>query len=86
LLNDDKLLYGEEPILLNGESVGAITSGMYGHRIGASCAMGYIEMSAPITKTWLETQVFEIEVGWERYATHAQLEPLYDPKSLKVKA
>ena len=86
LLNDDKLLYGEEPILLNGGSVGAITSGMYGHRIGASCAMGYIEMSVPITKTWLESQMFEIEVGWERYATHAQLEPLYDPKSLKVKA
>ena len=85
LLSDEKLLYREEPILLNGQPIGATTSGMYGHRIGASCAMGYIRVDRPITKSWLDTQRFEIEIGWERYDATAQIEPLYDPKSLRVK-
>lgn len=86
LKESDRLIYREEPIYLNGNRVGSITSGMYGHRINASCGMGYISTNERISQDWLELQTFEIEIGWERYEAIASLEPFYDPKSLRVRS
>ncbi|MCC7228077.1 MAG: FAD-dependent oxidoreductase [Burkholderiaceae bacterium] len=82
----DRLLYREEPVWIGGTRVGAITSGMYGHRVGASLGMGYVRAEEPITAQWIAAQRFEIEIGWERYAAHAQLAPYYDPKAERVKS
>lgn len=86
LVNTERLLYREEPIWVNGIRAGAITSGMYGHRVGASLGMGYVRADEPITADWIARQRFEIEIGWERYEAQAQLAPFYDPKSERVKA
>ncbi len=86
LKDTDRLLYKEEPIWVNGKPAGAITSGMYGHRIDASLGMGYVKADEPITADWVAAQHFEIEIGWQRYEAHAQLAPLYDPKNLRVKS
>lgn len=86
LKDTDRLLYREEPIWVNGQRAGAITSGMYGHRVGASLGMGYVRSGDPITPEWIAAQTFEIEIGWERYAAQAQLAPFYDPKLERVKA
>jgi len=82
----DRLLYREEPIIANGRPSGAITSGMYGHRVEASSGMGYVRADEPITSDWLAAQEFEIEIGWERYEADAQLAPFYDPTLERVKA
>jgi 4-methylaminobutanoate oxidase (formaldehyde-forming) len=79
-------MYKEEPIYLNGKRAGAITSGMYGHRIEASCGLGYIFSENVVTKEWLQHQKIEIEIGWERYDAIASIEPFYDPKSLRLKS
>ena len=86
LKDNHRLLYREEPILVNGERAGSITSGMYGHRLDASLGMGYVRADEPITAAWVAAQKFELEIGWERYAVDAQLEPFYDPKMLRIKA
>jgi glycine cleavage system aminomethyltransferase T/glycine/D-amino acid oxidase-like deaminating enzyme len=86
LKDNNRLLYREEPILVNGQRAGSITSGMYGHRLDASLGMGYVRAEEPITAAWVAAQKFELEVGWERYAVDAQLEPFYDPKMLRIKA
>ena len=85
LENTDRLLYREEPIWVNGKRAGAITSGMYGHRVDASLGMGYMRADEPITADWIAAQKFEIEIGWQRYEAHAQLAPFYDPKSERIK-
>lgn len=82
----DRLLYREEPILVNGQRAGSITSGMYGHRLDASLGMGYVRADEPITPAWVAAQKFELEIGWERYPVEVQLEPFYDPKMLRIKA
>ena len=84
--HSDRLLYREEPIWVNGQRAGAITSGMYGHRIDASLGMGYVRADVPITAEWIAAQKFEIEIGWERFDAQAQLAPFYDPSSERVKA
>ena len=86
LVDTDRLLYREEPIIVNGKPSGSITSGMYGHRVDASLGMGYVRAGEPITAEWIAAQRFEIEIGWERYPAQAQLAPFYDPRSERVKA
>lgn len=86
VLDGDRLLYREEPVWVNGRLLGAITSGMYGHRVGASLGMGYITAEDPINAAWVAAQSFEIEIGWERHEAQAQIEPFYDPRLQRVKA
>lgn len=81
--DSSKLLYHEEPIWLNGEIRGSITSGMYGHRLDGSFGMGYINHPHGITKEWLENSKFEIEVAWEKVSATASLSAFYDPRNLR---
>ena len=87
-LNDaSKLLYHNEPIWRNGEIVGHIASGMFGHHIGKSIGMGYVENHHGLAdKAFITEGSYEIEVAGERVTASAQLEPFYDPKSARVKA
>jgi glycine cleavage system aminomethyltransferase T len=87
-LNDSsKLLYHNEPIYRNGEIVGYITSGMYGHAIDKSIGMGYVKNHhGLVDKAYVDAGTYEIEVAGKRYAATAQLQPFYDPKSERVKA
>jgi glycine cleavage system aminomethyltransferase T len=43
LKDASKLLYHNEPIWRNDEIVGHIASGMFGHHLGKSLGMGYVE-------------------------------------------
>ena len=89
-LSDDSasapLLYHEEPIIRDGAIVGSIKSGAWGHRLQKSIGMGYVVCEAGVTREWLATGSWEIEVACKRYAATAQLEPLYDPKNERIKA
>ena len=79
------LLYHEEPILKDGRIVGAITSGSYGHRVGASLGMGYVRCDDGVTAEWLAADGIEVEVACARYPATAQLRPFYDPKNTRVR-
>ena len=82
---DAPMLYHEEPIYRDGVYAGATTSGAWGHRVGASIGMGYLRNPDGVTKEWLETGKWEIEVAWKRYPITAQFGAWYDPKSERVK-
>ena len=86
LLDPIPLLYGEEPIWANGKRVGAITSGMYGHRLDASLGLGYVHAQDPVDAAWLGDHRFEIEVAGTRIAAVAQLAPYYDPRQERVRS
>ena len=81
------MLYHDEPIWRNGEIVGRLTSGSYGHSIGSAIGLGYVSQDgAIIDKAFVDDGTFEIEVAGQRFAARASLSPLYDPKSLRVKS
>lgn len=86
LEDNQKLLYHEEPIYRDGTLIGSITSGMYGHRTDASLGMGYLQAEDGVTRDFIDTGSFEIEVAWERVPAKAQLASFYDPKMARVKA
>jgi 4-methylaminobutanoate oxidase (formaldehyde-forming) len=83
-----KLLYHNEPVLRDGAIVGRISSGMFGHALGQSLGMGYVEFgSAPGAgdAAQLLAGNYEIEVAGVRVAATPSLAPFYDPKSLRIK-
>jgi glycine cleavage system aminomethyltransferase T/glycine/D-amino acid oxidase-like deaminating enzyme len=86
LLQDPEImLYSHEPIICNGKIVGHLTSGNYGHTLGGSVGLGYVEVEEAVTKDYLESASFEIEVGGERIPAKASLSALYDPKATRMR-
>lgn len=83
--NADPLCYHEEPIYANGEIVGRTTAGMFGHSVGATVAMGYVNHDDGINKKWLDNTDFEIEVECIRYKVKPSLRSVYDPAMEKIK-
>lgn len=84
LTDPEPLLYHNEPIVRNGETVGYLSSGGYGHHVGAAIGMGYVPCKGESVAELLES-TFEIDVMGTRVNAEAQLKPLYDPKSERVK-
>lgn len=78
------LLYHEEPIWRGNQIVGSITSGAYGHRVGASLGLGYVNCADGVDADFLAGP-FEIEVACERVPAQAQLRPFYDPDGARVR-
>ncbi len=72
---------GYEPVWKDGQRVGFVTSGGYGHRIGKSLAMAMIDRSVAAPGTPLTTHI----VGAERHAVVIEPSP-YDPKGLAMRA
>jgi glycine cleavage system T protein len=82
----DRLLYHNEPIWRNGELVGKISSGMFGHTLGAALGLGYLANGgAPVSAEWIETGHYEVEVAAERVPARVSLKPFYDPAGERVK-
>jgi 4-methylaminobutanoate oxidase (formaldehyde-forming) len=85
LLNDpEPLLYHNEPILRDGQIVGYLSSGNYGHTLGAAVGMGYVPCPGETAADVLASR-YEIDVMGTRITATASLKPLYDPKSDRVK-
>jgi 4-methylaminobutanoate oxidase (formaldehyde-forming) len=86
LLDDpEPLLYGEEPILQDGVTVGYLRSGAYGHTLGAAMGMGYVNNPDGVTADLINSGGFEIQVAGERFSARTSLRPMYDPKGLRVR-
>ncbi|RFO97834.1 FAD-dependent oxidoreductase [Rhodoferax lacus] len=83
------LLYHNEPLYRDGVIVGRISSGMFGHGLGQSLGMGYVEFgTAPGAgdAAQLLQGRYEVEVAGVRMAATPSLVPFYDPKSLRIKS
>jgi len=85
LLEDpEPLLYGEEPIVYEGKTVGYLRSGAYGHTLGGAMGFGYVENESGVTVDQVKSDGFEIQVAGERYPAKASLRPMYDSGNERV--
>ena len=86
LLQDPEImLYHHEPILRDGEMVGHLTSGNYGHTLGGSVGMGYVCHDDGVDQDFLDSGAIEIDVGGEHIPATASLIALYDPKAERMR-
>ena len=80
------VLLGRETIYRDGERVGWLSSGGYGHTIGRAIGMGYVRHPAGVTEEFVLSGRYELEVASERVPAEVTLAPLYDPAAARVKA
>lgn len=85
-LNDpEPLLFHNEPILRDGKIVGHLTSGAYGHHVGAAVGMGYIGCAGETASDILASS-YSIDVAGTVVGAEASLRPFYDPSGDRTKS
>ena len=77
--------YGET-IYQDGVRVGYIRAGNYGHTLGGSVGLGFVENQEGVTSDYIKQGNFEIDVAGQRYPAKASLRPMYDPKLERVRS
>jgi 4-methylaminobutanoate oxidase (formaldehyde-forming) len=81
----EPVLWGGECFFRDGVCVGYTTSGAYGHTLGASVALGYLDLGGePVTRELVESGAYEIDVAGERFPARASLRPLFDPERERI--
>ncbi len=84
LTDAEPLLYHNEPIVRDGEIVGYLSSGAYGHHLGGAMGLGYVPSKGEKPADVLAS-TYEIDVMGTRVKAEASLKPMYDPASERVK-
>ncbi|WP_299147102.1 FAD-dependent oxidoreductase [uncultured Tateyamaria sp.] len=85
LTDPEPLLYHNEPIVRDGEIVGYLSSGAYGHHLGGAMGLGYVPCTGETAADVLASS-YQIGVAGTRVKAEVSLKPMYDPKSERVKA
>ncbi|WNJ99505.1 FAD-dependent oxidoreductase [Thalassospiraceae bacterium LMO-JJ14] len=85
LEDPEPLLYHNEPVYRDGEIVGYLTSGMYGHTLGAAIGLGYVKNAEGVDAAFVASGEYQIEVAGVKFAAKASLKPLFDPKNEKIR-
>ncbi len=85
LEDTERLVYHDEPIMRDGVVVGRTTSGMFSYVEGKALAMGYLNNPDGVTKEWLDSGRFEIEVATIPIAATPSIRSFYDPRNERVK-
>lgn len=84
--NPSVVLLGRETIFRNGQRVGWLTSGGFGHTLGHPVGYGYVRNLDGVTADYVRAGEYELEVATERVPATVSLKPFYDPSSARVKS
>ena len=86
LKDPEPLLYHNEAVLREGEIVGYLTSGNYGHHLGGAVGMGYIPCGNGESAEEQLKSKYQIDVAGEVVDAEISLKPMYDPAAERMKA
>ena len=75
-----RLVLGGEPVRINGELAGRVTSGGYGYTVGRSIAFAYLPMALAVPGTALEVDLFG-----EWISGRVADDVLYDPAGAQIR-
>lgn len=79
------ILLGRETIFRNGERVGWLSSGGFGHTVQKPIGIGYVRHGGGVDAAFLNAGAYELEVAGERVAAALHLVPLYDARMERIK-
>ncbi len=79
------LLYGNELIHLNGQEVGYLQVGAYGHTLGGAVGIGFVNLDEPLSAETVSAGCWEVEVAGTRIKARASLRPLFDPGMERIR-
>ena len=70
----------------DGQLVGYLNSGGYGHTLGGAVGLGSVENEGGVTADFVKSGSYELEVAGVRYPARASLRPLYDPRGERIRS
>jgi glycine cleavage system aminomethyltransferase T/glycine/D-amino acid oxidase-like deaminating enzyme len=82
----DVFLFGDEPIRFGGDIAGQTTSAAFGHTLGTSVGMGYVELENRRLAAMIRDGVFELECASRHYPMTVSLSPFFDPSGERMRA
>ncbi|MCY4051236.1 MAG: FAD-dependent oxidoreductase [Gammaproteobacteria bacterium] len=78
-------LIGRETIYRDGERVGWLTSGGYGHTVDCAIGLGYVRNPNGVQDDWLDCGTYELEIATQRIPAKLHRRAFYDPDMTRVK-
>lgn len=79
------ILLGRETIYRDGERVGWLASGGYGHSVDRPIGYGFVRRDG-VDEAFMTSGSYELEVAAERVPARLHLGALYDPAGARIKA
>lgn len=80
------ILLGRETIYRNGQRVGWLSSGGYGHYLNCAIGYGYVRNQAGVDDNYILSGNYQLEVATHLVDCTVHLKPLYDPMNKRIKA
>ncbi len=85
LESSEQFIYHNEPVYLNDQQVGTITTGTYGHTLGAPVGLGWVTLPTNPADNAVQNQRYELLVAGNKIGATVSLKPLYDPQNEKIR-
>lgn len=79
-------LWGGELLLRDGEPAGYVTSAAYGHTLGRSVGLGYVQRDGIVDRSYLTDAKYQIDLAGSLLDATVHLKAPYDPASQRVKS
>jgi len=83
----EPMMWGGELVMRDGAAVGQVTSAAWGATLGACAGLAYIwrRDGEPVTRDYLTSGAYEIDIGGELHAATVHLGAPYDPGFSRVR-
>ncbi len=85
LVDPEPLLYHGESVLQGGHLVGRVTSGAYGHTLGAAVGLAAITGEPEEVDQVVAEGGVEVEIAGERVPARLSARPFYDPEGRRLR-
>jgi 4-methylaminobutanoate oxidase (formaldehyde-forming) len=81
----EPLLFHAEVVHRDGIAVGYVRAASYGHTLGGAVGLAMIEADEPITRDWIDTGTWTVDIAGRVFPARASLSPLYDPTNSRIR-
>jgi heterotetrameric sarcosine oxidase gamma subunit len=79
-------LFGNEPVLADGEWAGYVRAAAFGHTVGGAVGLAQVSCPDGVTGAWLAAREFRVRTGSGDVPARLQLAPFYDPQRTRILA
>jgi 4-methylaminobutanoate oxidase (formaldehyde-forming) len=82
----EPLMHHGEVVRRDGRPVGYVRAASYGHTLGGAVGLAMVEAGEPVTREYVDSGSWTVEINAREHPAHASLSPLYDPGNTRIRA
>jgi 4-methylaminobutanoate oxidase (formaldehyde-forming) len=79
-------LFGNEPLLADGQWAGYLRAAAFGHTLGAAVGLAQVTCADGVTGAWLKDTKFAVRTPAGEVPARLQIAPFYDPSRSRILA